>query len=206
LPQANGWVTVIAVVRGEESFVDVNGNGIYDVGEPFTDMEEPYIDANDNGVYDVGEQFIDTNQNGVHDGPNGVWDGPTCSQPGCNSSPNIWRSLRLAFTGNIVNCTITPNSINVPNAGAQTFAFSVSDANGNAPGPGSSITFSATGGTLQGQTSFTLPDIVGGPYTGSVTLADSAPAGAPTAGSLTMTVNAVDVVSCPAVTIGGTVN
>ena len=205
-PQANGWVTVIAVVRGEESFVDTNGNGIYDVGEPFTDGEEPYIDANDNGMYDVGEQFVDTNQNGVHDGPHGVWDGPTCSQPGWNASPNIWTSLHLAFTGNIVNCTITPNTINVPDGGSQTFTFSVSDANGNAPGPGTSITFSASAGTLQGQTSFTLPDIVGGPYTGSVTLADAALGDPTAAASLTMTVTSSDVVPCSSVTINGTLN
>jgi adhesin/invasin len=206
LPQANGWVTVIAVVRGEESFVDSNANGIYDLGEPFTDLDEPYIDANDNGVYDLGEQFVDTNQNGVHDGPNGFWDGPGCPQAGCSSSPNIWRSLRLAFTGNIVNCSIAPATINVPNAGSETFIFSVSDANDNAPGPGTTVSFSATGGSLQGGTSFTVPNIVGGPYTGSVTLVDSAPTSGPTAGSITMTVTSPDVVTCVPVTINGTVN
>jgi len=196
------------VVRGEEGFVDTNGNGVYDVGEPFTDLEEPYIDANHNGVYDLGEQFIDTNQNGVHDGPNGVWDGPTCSQPGCNSSPNIWRSLTLAFTGNLpnFNCTITPNAINVPDGGTQRFDFSVGDINNNAPGPGTTITFSTTGGSLQGQSSFILPDIVGGPYTGSVTLADTTLADPVASGTLTMTVSSSDVVPCSSITIGGTLN
>jgi hypothetical protein len=192
-------------VRGEEAFVDSNGNGVYDLGEPFTDDGEPYIDADDSGTYDVGEQFVDTNGNGVYDGPNGLWDGPTCTQLGCNTSPNIWRSLRMAFTGNIINCTLAPAVIAVPDGGSQTFFFSVSDVFGNAPGPGTSVAFSAVGGTLQGGTSFNLPDIVGGPYTGTITLLDTAP-GAPTAGSITMTVNAADVVSCVPVTINGTVN
>src|SRR5712671_6612566 len=136
-----------------------------------------------------------------------TWRNPTstpttteCTTAGCNRSPNIWRSLTLAFTGNITSCTLTPNpvtvpAINVPNGGFQTFDFSVSDANGNAPGPGTSISFSATAGTLQGQTSFILPDIVGGPFTGSITLAGSAPppsGGKP--GSITMTVGSSDVV------------
>jgi prepilin-type N-terminal cleavage/methylation domain-containing protein len=56
-------------------------NGIYDVGEAFTDWngngvrdnvagaarEEVYVDANANGLWDVGEAFTDANGNGVWD-------------------------------------------------------------------------------------------------------------------------------------------
>ena len=43
---------VLAWTAGSESFVDLNGNGSYDPGEPFEDIGEPFIDANDNGLYD----------------------------------------------------------------------------------------------------------------------------------------------------------
>ena len=173
----DGLSTVIAVLRGEEAFTDVNGNGVYDLGEPFVDApSEPFIDANDNGVWDTGEFYVDTNGNGVFDGPNGVWDGPGCPAAGCIQSPTIWTSIKILFTGNIVNCSLTPNPTFGPLAknATQAFVFSVSDDNGNSPAAGASIAFSTTGGTLVGTSSFTVPDTsVPGPYTGTVVLNNS---------------------------------
>ena len=85
----DGYVTVIAWVRGEEGFVDVNHNGKYDLGEPFVDVGEPYVDANDNGQWDPGEWFYDVNGNNKYDGPNGVWDGAT----------KIWTQTVVVYTG-----------------------------------------------------------------------------------------------------------
>ena len=85
----DGLVTVIASVRGEEGFVDSNGNGLFDAGEPFIDMAEPFVDYNDNGVRDPNEPFIDANSNSTWDGPNGVWDADTA----------IWAQTRILYTG-----------------------------------------------------------------------------------------------------------
>jgi hypothetical protein len=92
----DGVVTVIAIADGEEAFVDLNGNGKYDAGEPFIDLGEPFVDANDNGVWDDGtvpgvarEWFLDVNGNGQYDGPNGVWDANT----------KIWTQTIVLFTG-----------------------------------------------------------------------------------------------------------
>lgn len=104
-------VTVIAVVAGEEHFVDGSGsgptagqtNGRWDPGEWFTDLGEPLVDLNDNGVWDPGEAFIDTERidcanpnsgattNGRWDGPNGCWD----------SNTQIWRTTYIAYSGNL---------------------------------------------------------------------------------------------------------
>ncbi|MCA9670023.1 MAG: hypothetical protein KC503_30720 [Myxococcales bacterium] len=73
----DGLVTIIAVVDGEEAFSDTNGNGKYDVGEPFEDAAEPFVDANDNDQWDVGEPFIDANGDGKWDPANGQWDART---------------------------------------------------------------------------------------------------------------------------------
>src|SRR6266481_2703219 len=69
-------VQVMVVTTGQEPFTDLNGNGQWDPGEPFTDLSpEPFLDANENGQYDVGEFFIDNNNNGVRDNTgNGQWD------------------------------------------------------------------------------------------------------------------------------------
>ena len=63
-----------------ESYLDLNSNGEYDVGEEFSDCgwdglcpgdegyeEEIYSDLNNNGEYDLGEDFLDINFNGVWD-------------------------------------------------------------------------------------------------------------------------------------------
>lgn len=58
---ANGRVSILAYTSGEEDFVDVNGNNLYDTGEPFTDLGRAFRDDNGqaatgaNGVYDSGE-------------------------------------------------------------------------------------------------------------------------------------------------------
>jgi hypothetical protein len=85
----DGYVTVIAWVRGEEGFVDVNQNGKYDQGEPFVDQGEPFVDANDNGKWDPGEWFLDVNGDGQYTGPNGKWDADTI----------IWSQTRVVYTG-----------------------------------------------------------------------------------------------------------
>src|SRR2546426_6063226 len=45
-------VTIIAMVRGEEAFVDANLDGQYTPGELFVDQGDPFIDANDDNAYD----------------------------------------------------------------------------------------------------------------------------------------------------------
>ncbi|MDJ0878128.1 MAG: Ig-like domain-containing protein [Halieaceae bacterium] len=90
-------ITVIAV--GEESFIDTNGNGLYDVGEPFDDLPEAWLDKNLNGQFDntaplctpdgstvtgrscgegLEEIFFDFNENGVYDAANGIYNGSLC--------------------------------------------------------------------------------------------------------------------------------
>jgi hypothetical protein len=46
-----GRSTILAYATGEESFIDSNGNGLYDVGEPFVDLAEAFIDKNEDGVF-----------------------------------------------------------------------------------------------------------------------------------------------------------
>ncbi len=55
---ANGRNAILAYLNGEESFIDVNGDNIWQTDEKFVSIGWPYIDLNENGKFDDGEQKI----------------------------------------------------------------------------------------------------------------------------------------------------
>lgn len=58
----DGRVTVVAYALGEESFIDKNGNNIYDAGEEFQDLGNIFKDRNYDGSYDSAfDEFIGVN-------------------------------------------------------------------------------------------------------------------------------------------------
>ena len=56
-----GRVTVLATAKGQESFIDINGNGRFDTNEYYSG-------------YDLPEAFVDHNENGIYDGLAGIYD------------------------------------------------------------------------------------------------------------------------------------
>jgi len=82
-----GRSTITAIVNGEESFVDSNGNGFYDEGERWTNLTEAFTDHNEDGLYTPAQRencvdpasaddiclagleefYFDFNNNGVFD-------------------------------------------------------------------------------------------------------------------------------------------
>ena len=77
-PGPAGITTIQATVEGEESFVDVNADGVFSDGDTFDDLAEAFRDDNANGVYDSGEFFVDFNSNGTRDPANGLYNGKGC--------------------------------------------------------------------------------------------------------------------------------
>lgn len=71
-----GRVTVLVRATGDETFIDLNSNGMVDdylemidANALSTDMGEAYVDYNENNCRDAGtEPYIDFNGNGVYDG------------------------------------------------------------------------------------------------------------------------------------------
>lgn len=89
---ADGRVTVLATVAGEESFIDANGNNRYDDGEVLGDLAEAWRDDNDNGTYDLdlGEYFIDLDGNGTHEAGDSLYAGLLCAGPSqCATSRSV---------------------------------------------------------------------------------------------------------------------
>jgi hypothetical protein len=98
--------TIVAYSAGEETFNDLNGNGVFDDADTFDvindDIEEPYIDANSNGVFDTGEQIIDTNGDGVHNLGDTFFNGVGCTHSTlCSTtrSVTVWEGGALLLTG-----------------------------------------------------------------------------------------------------------
>lgn len=89
----DGLVTIVAWVRGEEGFRDINLNGVYEpaLGETFTDLGEPFVDVDDDGEFDpgAGDIWIDLDGDGRYTQPNGAWDSDTL----------IWTTFKLLWTG-----------------------------------------------------------------------------------------------------------
>ena len=99
----DGLVTVIAVTRGEEDFVDTNGNKVWDPDIDYQlahmDLSEPCIDVDDDGECrvdlpvrgdeDYAEAFRDTNNDGIWSSGNGDWDKDT----------EIWKATHVLWVG-----------------------------------------------------------------------------------------------------------
>ncbi|MES9994432.1 MAG: hypothetical protein ABW098_20975 [Candidatus Thiodiazotropha sp.] len=64
-----GRLTILATMLGEESFIDANGNGVLDAGDPaYANIPEAFRDDNEDGVKDpTYEEFVDFNTNGIYD-------------------------------------------------------------------------------------------------------------------------------------------
>ncbi|MEW8530075.1 MAG: Ig-like domain-containing protein [Candidatus Thiodiazotropha sp.] len=64
-----GRLTILATMLGEESFIDANGNGVLDAGDPaFSNIPEAFRDDNEDGEkHPTYEEFVDFNTNGIYD-------------------------------------------------------------------------------------------------------------------------------------------
>lgn len=98
-----GRATIIATAVGEESFIDVNGNGYFDSGsDTWTDLPEAWRDDNENGTRDgTSEIFYDFDNDGSYDAADGLFNGVLCNGASCATSTtlHIRKSLVLVMSG-----------------------------------------------------------------------------------------------------------
>lgn len=178
-----GRTTITAYAIGEESFVDLNGNGLFDKNEDFSDLSEAFTDHNEDGKYRgsplpagaVKEEFIDYNVSGSFDGVDGKYTGLLCAQgseANCTNTGsdnfkaqlNVFRNLPLVMSGStpfmrLVNIdavtgNITPvQPIDLTVDAPQTVYLFLSDLNNNTLPFGTTITGTADNGVLSSVTS-----------------------------------------------------
>ena len=123
----NGRVTLLAYAVGEETFTDLNGNGLADrlpVDEMIdgnslpTDLGEAFVDYNENGARDAAsEPFIDFNQDAVFQAVgDGMFNGVQCDNsvaPPVGSSAGtcgVAKTLHVRSSNLIIMSSSNPSS------------------------------------------------------------------------------------------------
>lgn len=143
----------------------------------FVDMSEAWRDDDEDGVKDANEiVFFDDNGDNAFSGPDGKFNGPQCEGSKCDSNakkstlrkalvlimshvPNPMFNLTDA-SGSIVYATQDDSNLvslpDVVDGGSQSFTFSFADSALQILPFGSTISVSAEGGELRGQTDITI--------------------------------------------------
>lgn len=128
----DGVVTLLAIAQGSEAWTDLNGNGVRDENEPFTDAAEPYLDVDDNGQYDEGvDEFFDSNSDGEWTDANGQYDPDTFIGA---TTKVIWSGplLEDSAAGNeAARLEHDPQNTTIPNGGSLTLSIYLLDKNLN---------------------------------------------------------------------------
>ena len=138
----NGRVSVLAYVEGEEDFVDVNGNNVYDAGDSFTDLGRAFRDDNPANettglpvyTYDAGEFQVPR-----------VSAAACVAGTGC-AGDGVWGAADVRRQSTIIFASSTA-VVSVVNASSTNVTFRVADINGNSMPTGTQLTAVAIDGT-----------------------------------------------------------
>ncbi len=108
-----GRNVIYAYTQGEETFIDANGNNVFDDGiDTWRDQGEVYFDFNENGDRDTGngvssylEPYVEYNGDGIFDGPDSFFNGLTCSAASitaghCAGLVNVYSSITMSVSTN----------------------------------------------------------------------------------------------------------
>jgi hypothetical protein len=160
-------VKVLAWVEGQESFTDLNANGLFDDADSFVtsgpnpdDLPEPFRDDNENGVRDSAEVFVDyplgistqVGSSASYDQADGLYSGPDCAHSTlCAAEQSLFVFGNGTFAlpdGRLVadftDCNGNRlNSLNVTTGGSATFCWIAADAFGNPPPSGTTVSYAA---------------------------------------------------------------
>lgn len=137
LRPANGRAVILAYMDGEESFIDLNGDNIWQSGETFFDVGTLYRDDNEDGVYDAAtEQTYPGGSVGSSPCASVVYSYPSVA----NSCDGTWSaSIRVrkqvtiaVATGEAVVLRVTPRTLSG-------FTVRVTDLNGNSMPTGTTV-------------------------------------------------------------------
>lgn len=193
----DGRAAILAYAVGEESFIDVNGNGFADAGvcknaDPlvsakcgeYTDTTQAYRDDAHTGKYESSDPFIDFNRSGKVDRDN-VFNGilrPTTVSGSLTKHVFSNNVIVMSTSGAVIKPIdatgqIAPATGNPLVAATSVIGITVQDQNtirNNPVASGSKITFSAGSSCLSidaGASTFTVPNTTSAPlfYSTSVT-------------------------------------
>lgn len=162
----DGRVTVLATAIGEESFLDVNGNGVFDDPDIFNvpavnrvgDLAEAFRDDNENGTHEGGEFFFDFDQNSAYGSGDLQFNGLLCQDTTgrCSASnkTGISASNLIIMSG---SAAVIVDDVGGTLAAPGTVTFSISDVRGQPMPAGTTVSVQVTNGRLIGPTSYEMP-------------------------------------------------
>jgi len=165
-----GMTTIVAYTLGEGGYTDQNGNGVYDVGEPFVSYPEAFQDDDSDGVRDATEKFFDFDGDGAYDSTApSVYQGTLCSAAAiaaghCADFVHVRDNARIVQSsryiadmrfyletsaGSDIYTEVDPDTTSFLNSVAGgTFFVLLQDENGNIPADGTTINVTADGYTV----------------------------------------------------------
>jgi hypothetical protein len=172
---ADGRSSLLVSTTGEESFVDSNGNGVYDNGDSgFTDRGEPFLDEGDadndtvdqsdveDGIRQPNEPFVDFNGNSLYDAADGKFNGVLCNH---SSNCSTQQTTAVSDTNVIImsgsTAFVTPFAGNTVITGSNlpfgTVTFLITDVNNQQMPAGTTVELEVDGVKLTGPDSYTWP-------------------------------------------------
>lgn len=170
-PHLAGHVEILAFAEGEESFTDVDGDGVFDnndiftfntgtgdafdegAGDPSTDdIGEVYLDGNELGAYQTSDFFHDFNKDGIRNGPDKHFYGFGCkgtAAVSCGSTTTKEIGKQICINASTSGALITPSTtgpvtVSGKGAGGVNVTFTVSDTNGNSLAGGTTVVLNST--------------------------------------------------------------
>jgi hypothetical protein len=189
---ANGRVSVLAYVQGEEDFDDANRNNVYDAGEPFTDLGNAYrsdinnfSDRNgpvglpsdnakvsnysfrqalDFSVPRAGNTTCVGGESGVANTCDGVWGGNEVRKQHLIIFASSGAVFNRPVLGSTVAATVTVAGVDTVVFYRNSFAILVQDVNGNSIPTGSTISAVKGTGSDGCTVRTTLPNAIGNTY------------------------------------------
>ncbi len=189
LRPSNGRITVLAYAVGEESFVDLNGNGwadlaptneMIDANAATTDLAEAYVDYNENGSRDAAtEPFIDFNNDSIYTAADGKYSGVLCDNVNAGRSSagtcaatktsHVRNSAVVVLSGSFATITINGGATVALNACVPTtglapssaITVTVVDKNNNAMPVGTTVEITTDNGTIVSGGSYIVQNTTG---------------------------------------------
>lgn len=172
---SNGRVTVLAYAVGEESFIDLDGNGVassaaelFDANAVSTDMPEAWVDYNENGTREAStEPYIDFNSNYSYDLADTKFNGVLCDAAvtpalcGTTKTVHVRQDIVIILSGSYpyVSHNAPVSDDLLCNGPIFTHLVRISDIHNNHMPAGTTVTFTASGnGKLAGTTTFIVPN------------------------------------------------
>lgn len=140
---ADGGIQILAYTKGDEYFVDEDGDGAFDGSETYFSLPEPYLDADNSGNYTLGNFFVDANNNGIRDGVavDQPYRGAVCTQEArddghCAELAYLSDNVRMIMASETATINGVPAGPVDISGGPAVFTVEFLDVNGNVPAAG----------------------------------------------------------------------